>query len=376
MTNYITQRRSISSSSVALMFFLLFGLSWSVQAQGIKASEDSFASCLKYIGVAIDEPGYTIWGASPIMTPDGKVHLFVERWPGDKVEPFWRSHSEIAHYVGDSPEGPFRFSKVVLKGTGKDTWDKVAVHNPTIHQVGDQYVLLFIGNNNPNQPPHPANQHIGMAVSKHIDGPWERVGKDGRILSPSDNPQYWNYQAKNGVNNPALLQHPKGGFYLYYKSSDGKNAKMGLAIAEQIEGPYVQLPFPVTNNDESVEDGYAFYQDGKFNLLTTDNHGLIERGGGILWKSDDGIHFNEKEQGYFPVVGYLGKEGLKNAVNHYLSRDIKFERPQVLMINGKAAYLYVTSGFSLFGSGNTQSYVMKISSKGAVALDRGLINKN
>ena len=145
----------------------------------------------------------------------------------------------------------------------------------------------------------------------------------------------------------------------YFKSSDAKSAKMGLAIAEDLGGPYVQLPFPVTQNEQTVEDGYAFMLDGKFCLVTTDNHGLIEKGGGILWKSDDGIHFIEKEQGFYPVVKYLGKEKLKNAVNHYSGSVIKFERPQVLMIGNKPAYLYVTSGYHLFGGKSTASYIMK-----------------
>jgi lysophospholipase L1-like esterase len=319
----------------------------------------SFAGHWEYVGIAVEEPGYCIWGASPIVGTDGRIHLFVERWPGSKVEPGWRGESEIAHYISDKPEGPFRFTDVALTGTGKETWDKCAVHNPTIHKVGDQYVLLYIGNNNPKIPPHPSNQCIGMAASKNLNGPWKRVGTDGRILSPSENPKFWNYKAKNGVNNPAFLQHPDGGFLLYFKSSDGKNAKMGLAIAENLEGPYVQLPFPVTQNEQTVEDGYAMMLDGKFCLLTTDNHGLIEKGGGILWKSVDGIHFDDKEQGFYPVVKYLGEEKLRNAVNYYAGNIIKFERPQVLLIEGKPAFLYVASGFHFFGGKSPVNYVMR-----------------
>ena len=59
------------------------------------------------------------------MGEDGTVHLFVARWPCElKVDPGWRSHSEIAHYVGETPEGPFKFSDVAITGTGKDTWDQ------------------------------------------------------------------------------------------------------------------------------------------------------------------------------------------------------------------------------------------------------------
>ena len=294
--------------------------------------------------------------------------MFVARWPGSTVEPGWRSHSEIAHYIGDSPEGPFRFSDVALIGTGEDTWDKYGVHNPVIVKIegqegdsikaDDYYALFYIGNDNPGRPHHPANQCIGMAVSKKINGPWERVGKDGKILAPPENPKYWNYKPTNGVNNPAFLQHPNGGFFLYFKSQGGK---MGLAIAENPTGPYVQLPFPVTKNKMTVEDGYAFMYNGKFCLLTTDNHGLIQQGGGLLWSSDDGIHFNEKEQGFKRVGAYTDIDMAK-VTTHYGPKDrtyVKFERPQILLTDGKPKYLYVPSGRNIYGGGNTVSYVLK-----------------
>ncbi|MEN8187302.1 MAG: glycoside hydrolase family protein, partial [Bacteroidota bacterium] len=195
------------------------------------------------------------------------MHLFVARWPCElRVDPGWRSHSEIAHYVGDSPEGPFVFSDIALKGTGIDTWDKYGTSNPSIYKVGDKFVLLYIANTNPKMPLHPSTQKIGMALSDSPYGPWEKTGGDGLILSPPLNDSYWNYNASNGVNNPTLLQHPDGGFFLYFKSEKGK---MGLAIAENIRGPYVQLPFPVTSNEMGIEDGYIFVNNGKISLLTT-----------------------------------------------------------------------------------------------------------
>ncbi len=321
--------------------------------------KDIFANHWQFVGVAISEPCYTIWGTSPIIGPDGKIHLFVARWPCElKVDPGWRSHSEIAHYVGDSPEGPFHFSDVTLTGSGKDTWDRFGAHNPVIHKVKDQYVLLYIGNNNPKQPPHPSNQCIGMAVSKSLYGPWEKVGTDGKILDPPDDSKYWNYKAGNGVNNPAFLQHPNGGFFLYFKSQGGK---MGLAIAEKLEGPYVQLPFPVTQNNMAVEDGYVFYYKNRFCLLTTDNHGLIQKGGGILWSSDDGIHFKIKEQG-FKRVGEYTEVDMSKVTTHYGPKDrayVKFERPQLLIIDDKPKYLYVPSGRNIYGGDCTISYVLK-----------------
>ena len=315
------------------------------------------ADMWEYVGIAVEEPGYTIWGSSPIQDEKGQTHLFVARWPAElKVDPGWRSHSEIAHYVGPSPEGPFRFSDLALTGSGKNTWDKYGAHNPTIHKVGDSYVLLYIGNDNPETPPHPANQHIGMALSSSLYGPWEKVNGDGLILSPPSDSSVWNYGASNGVNNPALLCHPNGEFYLYFKSEGGR---MGLAQSREIQGPYKQLSGPVTSNEQTIEDGYAFIHKEKICLLTTDNHGILEKGGGLLWQSDDGLHFNLTEQGFYPVEKYLGNKILRKARRHYGGENIKFERPQLLLIDKEPAYLYVTSGYHLFGKESTASYVMR-----------------
>jgi hypothetical protein len=320
-------------------------------------SDKQFADYWEYAGIAVEEEGYTIWGSSPIQDEEGKTHLFVARWPAElKVDPGWRSHSEIAHYVSPSPEGPFRFSDLALTGSGEDTWDKYGTHNPTIHKVGDRYVLLYIGNNNPATPPHPANQQIGMAISSSLYGPWEKVNGDGLILSPPTDSSYWNYGASNGVNNPALLCHPRGDYYLYFKSEGGQ---MGLARSAKIQGPYKQEPGPVTSNERTIEDGYAFIYRDKICLLTTDNHGILEQGGGLLWVSDDGLQFTLAEQGFYPVEKYLGKKMLRNASRHYGGKLIKFERPQLLMIHEEPAYLYVTSGHHIFGKESCASYVMR-----------------
>ena len=93
------------------------------------------AKNMEWKGVAIQDDDYTIWGCAPVQGDDVKIHLFAARWPEKNVDPAWRKSSEIAHYVSDSPEGPFVFSDVAIRGTGKDTWDKYAPHNPEIKKV-------------------------------------------------------------------------------------------------------------------------------------------------------------------------------------------------------------------------------------------------
>ena len=340
----------------------------------------SFADHWEFKGTAVSEPGWHVWGSSPIIDPEGKVHLFVSRWPLKTGHQGWRSHSEIAHYVGETPEGPFTFLDVALEGTGSgtwdkhapcnpaihkvDTWDKHAPHNGTIHKVKDQYVLLYIANNNPARSAHPKNQRIGMATSSSLSGPWEKVGADGMILAPPTDRAFYNFQAANGVNNPALLQKD-GKFYLYFKSNDTRKdlkwrPKMGLAIADKVEGPYVQLKTPVTDNNKVIEDEYAFMYKGKVALLTTDNHGTIEKGGGILWTSDDGISFDHFEKGFHRISDYTLVDPAKKVVTQGPLDYNKGERPQVLLIDGKPKYLYMSSGTNIYGKHKGSiSYVLK-----------------
>ena len=346
-----TRRKFVKNLSAGLL------LSRSNEFYNSHIRNVNFGDNLEFVGTAVEEKNYHVWCTSPMMDEEQIVHLFVSRWPTKYgFDPGWRSHSEIAHYVGDNPEGPFHFSDIALKGTGIDSWDKYGVHNPSIHKDGDRYILLYIANNDHKQPPHPANQNIGMAVSKTLYGPWEKVNGHGKILQPPQNPEYWNHKAGNGVNNPTLLKY-KGAFYLYFKS---ENAKMGLAIAENITGPYVQLPFPVTSNEKRIEDGFAFMLDDKVYLMTTDNDGLLKKGGGLLWKSGDGITFNSFEEGYKLINEYIQDISvLKPNWLYGSSERMKFERPQILMMKGKPGWLYTASGCNIYGGNSTVSYVLK-----------------
>lgn len=324
-----------------------------------RPGESGFCQSLEYAGIAVQEPGWHIWGCSPIAGKDGKIHLFVERWPV-KI-PFdigWRQDSEIAHYVADKPEGPFKFSDVCLKGTGTDTWDRYAPCNSHIQEVDGKYALFYIANANgmtQGIPGHTSSQRIGLAIAPSLNGPWKKAGKDGLVLAPSDDPKHWTYRAGNGVVNPAFLKRPDGKYLLYYKSA---KAKMGVAVADQLEGPYVHQPTPFTTNQTAIEDGYAFASGGKFYFLTTDNHGILERGGGLLWESADGLQFDPVPTlGFHAPRAYLPKVDPK-IVRHYYGAG-SLQRPQVLMRDGKPAYLYLASGTVTNGGDGTVCIVLK-----------------
>jgi endonuclease/exonuclease/phosphatase family metal-dependent hydrolase len=324
-----------------------------------------FADRLEWKGLAIASPGYHVWGSSPVIGPKGKVHIFASRWAAKGgVDHSWLSTSEIAHYVADKPAGPFQFVDVALKGTGKDTWDRYAPCNPVAVKVDGKYVLFYIatpGGISEGMAKHTPPQRIGMATADSPNGPWTKAGNGGLILSPSTDPAHWTYRASNGVTNPAFVKAPNGKYHLYFKSA---RSRMGLAIADTLEGPYVHTKDPVTKNDTVIEDGYAFVQNGRFHLLTTDNHGILERGGGILWSSADGKNFDTREKGFHLLPAYLPDSmGYPKGLKRHYGGKPKFERPQILMIDGEPAWIYMPSGQAVFGHRGTTSYVLRIRSE-------------
>ena len=135
---------------------------------------------------------------------------------------------------------------------------------------------------------------------------------------------------------------------------------MGLAIADKLEGPYKQLKTPVTKNNSIIEDGYAFQYGDKIYMVTTDNHGMIEFGGGLIWESDDGVNFSHPKQAFKRLAHYYGGELPKQSNLTKGDRGSKFERPQILMIDGKPSWLYGPSGTNTDGGKGSVGYVLKI----------------
>jgi len=345
---------------------LLILLSLSIQAEEAKTPYSAIAKGLTWAGIAVEEQDYTIWGASPILDNNGKVHLFVARWPEKNVNPAWRKSSEIAHYVSEKPEGPFHYVETVLKGSGMSGhWDAFAPHNPEIKKFGDTYALLYVANSDYHQPPHPLNQRIGMIVSKSLNGPWNKVGSDGLILKSSDDPTHWTH-AKQVVN-PAIVR-VKNQFYLYFKSRYKNGTGFGLAVSDRLEGPYRMEKKPLTTEGVFIEDAAVFKWNEKICLLTTDNRGHVTGipGGGALWISDDGRYFNPEhvQVGFDRIPAYYEDVPLSKIKKIYGSAP-KFERPKILMIDGKPSFMYAPSGWAVHGGQRTACYVLSINLSGS-----------
>lgn len=334
-----------------------------------KLQVDGFSSSLVPRGFVLQEDDYHIWCNAPILDDAGKVHLFVSRWPvKDTFGRGWHTTCEIAHYRADRPEGPYSYVRTVLKGDGREgSWRKDGTHNVTVVRLPDKrYAMLFIANSQGEKSgksgktamDFPANQKIGLMLAQSPDGPWTLAGKDGLILDIPEDPDVWSHDTRVGVNNPTLLPMPDGRFFLYYKAMKPRDVRrMGLAIADKVEGPYRFEKRPLTENKGTIEDGFAFHLNSEPVLLVTDCHGEGE-GGGMIYRSKDGIHFDQKEcRAYEPLTAYY--KAWQNPVHPWAKWA--FQRPALLLDkHGFPTHLFAPCGTSPRGKKGTATFLFEI----------------
>ncbi|MEL7160764.1 MAG: glycoside hydrolase family protein, partial [Bacteroidota bacterium] len=289
----------------------------------------SLADSGKFI---LETPDVRVWGCSPIYDEEGKVHVFYSIWP---LDGHWLVNSKIAHAVADHPEGPYEPQGVIMEGRA-GYWDANSIHNPTVHKVGDKYVLLYIGSDTSRQEnwrnrAQAANtQRIGMAIADSPYGPWQR--SDQPIIDVAEDSLAWDGYC---VVNPSFMQHPNGEYWIYYRAWDRRNderRKTGVAFAKTLEGPYLKysgnpiIDFPERGGE--TEDPYLFHYRGKFHCLIRDM-GNYDWVSGLYLESRDGLSWGDYYRGhqrgsrYFPV-----------------SDKSRYERVQVLWRDGHPEYLF------------------------------------
>ena len=325
------------------------------------------ATSMEWVGVAVSEPDYYIWCTSPIEGPDGRTHLFVSRWPKIYKMDGWRSHCEIAHYIGDQPEGPFHFHDVALPANPDALWSNTK-HNPCIRQVGDKYLLLYMSFDRRPSALLAAGRRpnwIGLAMADSLAGPWKNLSEKEPLFLPSQNTSHWSFGDWQ-FTNPTFLACG-GKYYLYFHGGKHvgkiKSYQYAYAVANKPEGPYTLGENLCTDNIAKIEDATAFIWDNKICLLTDDNYGSHTGipGAGLLWRSDTPTNFTlaNAEIGFLYSTNYARHVDLSKVTKLY-GRDFKFERPGILVRDGKPAYFYGASGFNLNGGGTPESYVLKI----------------
>lgn len=261
--------------------------------------------------------GYWVWGGSMIRV-GSTYHLFASRWIKRMDFPReYRFDSEIVRATSKSPMGPFKFEEVVIGERDSSFWDANMAHNPTIHQIGDEFVLFYIGSDFTTYRENTEFllRLVGYASSKSIEGPWKR----------SDEPII-----KEESNNPAVLIEDSRVLLLF------RDAPLRVAMAE---ADHYKGPYEVVNNnvwpDSKLEDFYLFKSRNQYHLVCEDNVGKVsghERWGIHLY-SDNGVDGWEK---YDPVEVYDHEINYENGQTLHCTRR---ERPQLLIEEGKITHL-------------------------------------
>ena len=212
------------------------------------------------------------------------------------------THSEIAHAVGDGPLGPFKPAGVVLPARGREFWDGLCTHNPTVLRAGGKYYLYYMGNTGDGvvrQPLnfiHRNNQRIGVAVADKPEGPWQRFDKPLIDVSPDDD-------APDAlmVSNPAVCQRPDGTFLMIYKAVGKKDKLPGggpvvhlTATSDQPTGPFTKQLKPIFTKEGvkfPAEDPFLWHGGDRYYAIVKDNAGYFTAAGYslALFESADGF---------------------------------------------------------------------------------------
>ena len=333
----------IQYTALASVGLLLPKLNFAGVAGPSKVSD--FARKLKPVGRALEMDGYYIWCNSPIFGLDGKVHVFFSRWDAKKRMGGWLNGCEICHAVADTPESEFKFIDIILAPRGPGFWDATTCHNPFITELDGRYCLFFMGNSNGKTD----TKRIGLATAPTLYGPWTRP--DAPLLLPGETGAWDDHCTTN----PTVVKHD-GKYMLFYKSWNTKefeestnptikgNRKYGLAIADKSEGPYIKyagnpvIDFSGRGSNAQMEDTFVWMEHNKFNMICRDM-GVFNHEYGLLMNSRKGTKWSEPEIAFYDAPHYIKQP----EPAQYLKKYGRFERPQLLLKDGKPKYMFTAS---------------------------------
>jgi hypothetical protein len=208
-----------------------------------------------------------------VRTADGVCHFLVARWRVEYGFSAWATHSEIGYATASEPTGPYTFHGTAIGKREPGFWDSDNAHNPMVLAHNGRYYLYYTGNyGNGDWWTHRNHQRIGVAVADHPAGPWRRSDRPLVDVTPGS----WDHQVAGC---PIVTRGGDGRFYMVYKGvSDGPQpfggqVRMGLAIADQPEGPFVKQSgnfFDLPGVKFPTDDNYIWFADGEFHAIVKD----------------------------------------------------------------------------------------------------------
>lgn len=300
--------------------------------------------------------GYWVWCGSPIKDEDGTYHLFASRWPNTyPMHPGWLLASEIVRATAQTPVGPYQFQEVVLPPRGAEYWDGRATHCPSIHKVGQQYVLIYTGITHPFPPisapetltlnsPETivtrASKRVGAAYADSLSGPWTRL--DHPIL-PTRPESFDSFM----ISNPAMIFHEDLSVSAVYKArgylpmpytGEPLHGKMtlGAGRASSFHGPFQRRDQPIFDQHQyHLEDPFIWKDENGYHMIAKDMEGTItgEQHAGAYATSPDGLHWRPQEGYKAYSREILWDDGT-------IQRMGSLERPSILFEDGVPTHMF------------------------------------
>ena len=208
------------------------------------------------------------WGGSIVATRDS-FHMFAAGFPNGTLND-WQTDSIVIHLKSlGTIEGPYDYIDTVAaprRGASPPLWDSLDCHNPTVHKLGDEYVVFYIGvgvnvsgsssttatttlwSSAQSSGLHPEldkAQTIGAAFSMSPNGPWTRLKTP--LLTATET---WECGGGTdcGVSNPALLVRPDGKLNLFYRGNQDRGVGVATADSGSWRGPWKKSRESVESN--------------------------------------------------------------------------------------------------------------------------------
>jgi len=191
-------------------------------------------------------------------------------------------------WYATSPNGREWEEKGQALAKGKTgSWESASVFTPSILVADGKYWLFYTGTSRPHDmKPFSPDSMIGLAVSESPDGPWGRVATNPVLTNSEIESDFDSHLVDD-----ACLLVRDGRYLLYYKGRKlGKGpgqTRMGLAIAEHPQGPYVKHPEnPVIPGNHEV----LAWPQGRGVAAMIGTTGPQEIRNSIMY-AEDGVHF-------------------------------------------------------------------------------------
>lgn len=266
------------------------------------------------------QDGYFVWCGSAIKV-DNEYHLFAARWPKARDAKFpegYRNFSEIVRATAKQALGPYTFQEVVIGKREGGFWDSHMTHNPTIHRIGDTFLLYYIGSDGRTTQANAKilQRMVGYATAKSVRGPWQRVE---RPIVAGD------------TNNPAVFFENNGAVKLMFRDA---RLRIFLATADAYNAPYT-----VANDNvwpkAPLEDFYLFKVNGRYHMICEDNTAGVT--GHVRW----GAHLVSANgiNGWTPFTPAVVYDHDIAFEDGSVLKCVRRERPQLLIEDGKITHL-------------------------------------